>query len=669
MTCFEGGGARKLSDRLQERLFEIALALLEEAGYLTLEGLAQRAGVSKRTVQHDLERLEAWLEDEGLSERITLVKKSGSGVCLVCTDESKKEAAELFGSHLQKNRTNDNYERRLEVAKFLLFSHDDLTIQFLADQFYVSKSVIQKDLTWVNKWLLQYGLAVSKRQNRGVGIYGSEANRRLAIASLVELSGSRGGEDARAFGLAENINILRVDLAAFYNGLNRCPRADVGRIAEIIQNAENRYDFFLMDSYYTALLVHLAIAVERLLSGQGVSASDYPENLLTTPEGEIANEIADELETAFQLKVPESERAFICMHIMGAHITGGQSLLEEDAGDTHSRRIGAFTQCVVTLVEQATGLRFSQDDLLLLGLAMHVKTSVYRLKSGLAKPARRAAASRRGHPAIYRAVWASGYFYRLFFHVTPTEEELSSVCLHFLHSLYRRKRRLRALLVYRSGIAEAEDMLERAHELEDDVDIQDICVVGQLFMKELSSYDLIISAAEIAGEGTPVIHVSRKITDEEIGRIRAFACARRQEMFLLEERQFQSDAQIVWVTMTHKTMEAVFESVFDLLMRRGFSSAALSRESLEIERSGRSVLIGDTGYTALYLHDAHDFCAYGVRLTAPIAFEDGMASRVLFLLMGEERPLPEWEDEGYASFICQVFRAADREKEKEGAAH
>ena len=137
----------------------------------------------------------------------------------------------------------------------------------------------------------------------------------------------------------------------------------------------------------------------------------------------------------------------------------------------------------------------------------------------------------------------------------------------------------------------------------------------------------------------------------------------------MEERQFQPDAQIVWVTMTHKTMEAVFESVFDLLMRRGFSSAALSRESLEIERSGRSVLIGDTGYTALYLHDAHDFCAYGVRLTAPIAFEDGMASRVLFLLMGEERPLPEWEDEGYASFICQVFRAADREKEKEGAAH
>ena len=83
-----------MSDRLQERLFEIALALLEEAGYLTLEGLAQRAGVSKRTVQHDLERLEAWLEDEGLSERITLVKKSGSGVCLVCTDESKKFEAD-----------------------------------------------------------------------------------------------------------------------------------------------------------------------------------------------------------------------------------------------------------------------------------------------------------------------------------------------------------------------------------------------------------------------------------------------------------------------------------------------------------------------------------------------------------------------------------------------
>lgn len=180
-----------MPDYLKARLFEILSLLLKIRRYVTLQELADKLGVSKRTIQHDVERVELWLKECGLENSATLLRKQGLGICLELKGNAENELEALLSSQSTRGQSFDNYERRLEVAKFLLSSHDDLTLQFLADQFYVSKGVINKDLTWVSSWLKQYGLGITRRQNCGVKICGSEQKRRTAMAGLITLSGKR----------------------------------------------------------------------------------------------------------------------------------------------------------------------------------------------------------------------------------------------------------------------------------------------------------------------------------------------------------------------------------------------------------------------------------------------------------------------------------------------
>ena len=53
-----------MADYLKTRFLEVISQLLREDGYVTLQSLADKMGVSKRTMQHDVDRVEEWLEEK-----------------------------------------------------------------------------------------------------------------------------------------------------------------------------------------------------------------------------------------------------------------------------------------------------------------------------------------------------------------------------------------------------------------------------------------------------------------------------------------------------------------------------------------------------------------------------------------------------------------------------
>ena len=170
-----------------------------------------------------------------------------------------------------------------------------------------------------------------------------------------------------------------------------------------------------MDSYYTSLLVHLSIAVERLISGQGtVDKEAYPESVLEYKEGEIASYIAQQIEETFHTRVPESERAYICIHLMGASLPDPA---RQD--EMHSSRISSFTEHLVSFVEESVGIRFLQDDVLLTSLATHIKTSIFRIQSGMSRPIHYSTHIPAELEPLYHAVWAGNYYYRQVFNLNP----------------------------------------------------------------------------------------------------------------------------------------------------------------------------------------------------------------------------------------------------------
>lgn len=652
-----------MTDYLKARLPEILSQLLKENGYVTLQVLADKLGVSKRTVQHDVERVECLLGEMGLADRVSLSKKQGSGLRLQLSGITAGELEQKLDDLKDRYPAYDNYERRLEIAKFLLFSHDDLTFQFLADQFYVSKSVVSKDLVWVSKWLMQYGLGVTKRQNCGVRICGSEQMRRTAMAGLIALTSNRfAGEQGPRVPVGDDIDVLRLDLERFYTGLNGNPRADVGEIAKIIRDAERKYGFYLMDSYYTSLLVHLSIAVERLSSGQGtVDREAYPESILEYKEGKIANYIAQRMESTFRIRIPDSERSYICIHLMGAELPDPA---QQD--EMHSSRINTFTTRFVSFVEQMTGISFLQDDILLTALATHIKTSVFRIQSGMARPIHYAAHIPPELEPLYRAVWAGGYYYKQFFRVELMREERFSVYLHFAHSIRRRARRCRAIFLYQCDIIQAEETYRRLSTVCDELEVCDARDWSQRPDAETDAYDMVISAGGRIPAYLPVVQISTPVTQGELGRIRLDACAVCQRVFETKSHLPEQEAHVDWTTPVHTGLEGVLETLFDLMAQSGFSSTALSRESMELERDGRVLIVGDIALIPLYLPDVKEFQTYGFSLSAPIAVAGGRAQRVLFILLNEPQREGRWPDGSYPVLIHSLLRLAESAYRAEG---
>ena len=126
----------------EENLQKILETLLknDSDGFVTLDDLSQVLNISKRSVQNYLNKADSWLLEHDLPD-VRIIKKQGYGIRLSVDFSERQKLASLIKSRYF-TMLEGSVERRIEILRSLVFSKEELTIQFLADQFYVSRFVI-----------------------------------------------------------------------------------------------------------------------------------------------------------------------------------------------------------------------------------------------------------------------------------------------------------------------------------------------------------------------------------------------------------------------------------------------------------------------------------------------------------------------------------------------
>lgn len=188
----------------EKTMRKMLLALLEGNGFVTLSSLSQGLDISKRSVQNYLNKADGWLTEHELPN-VRIVKKQGYGIRLDMDAADRQTLATLLNNQYF-TMADGSANRRVELLRSLIFSREELTIQFLADSFYVSRFVILSDLDWAENWLGQYQLRLFKTQGRGIGIAGDEVARRSAIAGFFDLCERRG---PAAVGQADPVRLAK----------------------------------------------------------------------------------------------------------------------------------------------------------------------------------------------------------------------------------------------------------------------------------------------------------------------------------------------------------------------------------------------------------------------------------------------------------------------------
>lgn len=530
---------------------QIIKVLLE--GQATAEKLSNVLRVSRRTILRDLPGLSEKLKPFG----IKLNRKSGKGISL----EGESDSLESLKREIEKASEDERItpgERQKLIILFLLENKGPQKLYSLAREFGVTEATISNDLDKVEEVLSRYGLKLVRRPGLGLFIKGPEKNIRHLITELFY----------EYFDEARLVRLIKDNLQGPVKSedwMERIKNRFFGFIEKnwlesiegILKKTMEENGMNLADSAYAGLLVHIALALERLKNGEVISMDGaLLSTLKGTKEFELAARLAGKLESAFGVKIPEEELGYITMHLLGAKLRAGY---DDSRGLFAINHREAMEASLEILKEAGRELKrdLAEDVRAIEDLALHLKPALIRMKMGMEIRNPILSQIKDAYPALMSVAKKAVRVLEKRFGVRVPEEEIGYIAMHIGAALERERERAGVVLVCPSGIGSARMLASRIRKELPDLEIIDVVSLLDLerTLERHPETEAVISTVPLEEDRLPVIVVSPLLPSEDVENIRAFirertfsdkkSCERQKtsehvvfellESFLLEE--------------------------------------------------------------------------------------------------------------------------------------
>lgn len=520
---------RKLGTRSKHLL----LALLHKEGPVVIANLARQFGVSPRSIRYDLDEIEAWLE----STPVKLCRRPRVGIWIEGAEEGLALAREKLGLVEEYRPVLSPDQRRNIIVARLLQRDEPTTSHALADELHVSRTTVFADLDNVQAWLARRGLSLVRRSNYGLRVVGEESAWRQAVSDLLNEfaeSGELGrllmqvgqeppdasGTDALSAGFGGAPHLL-----ALLGGV------DLRKVEVIIRLAESAAGVEFTTGSYSALVFHVAVAVQRLSQGKQVDLSrDRLAALKSFPEYVLATRIAERMAESFNVTVPEDEICNLTLHLIGAKVRGpARDRVEGTAGGIPAFDVeaSAAARVLIAAAEKELGLPLTQEPSLLSGLTLHLRPSLGRLRFGLPITNPLLAEIQSLYPRIYAAAEKACAEVEPIVGLQFPPEEVGYVAMHLGAAIFRRRQAVtgkRRVVVASAGGVGINEMLAArlASEFLELEVVATSSVHGLHATLENVKPDFVISTSDVPGVDVAVVVVDPLLTQDDVVRVRSF---------------------------------------------------------------------------------------------------------------------------------------------------
>ncbi|OLS34258.1 BglG family transcription antiterminator [Bacillus sp. MRMR6] len=491
---------------------QILEVLLTERNEITVKDLADQIGVSGRTIHRDLKNVEDILKEYDL----LLQKKAGVGVQITGDKDRIRELERFLYNLFHTEYTPD--ERQTIILCELLETDGPVKLLGLANDLNVTIATVSADLTRLEVKLQTFGLSLIRKRGYGVEIEGDEGSKRRAMSNLITeyldeseiLSLARENIQKRS---NQQINTISDRL------LGLVEKQKLLTVEKIVEATVQDLPFSMADSAYIGLVVHLALAVERIQKGEGIKINqEYLRDQQATKEYKFAEKIVAELEQVFQIQIPQAEVAYITMHLKGAKLRHDHEYLIEDS----SLQIAIKTRNLIDYIGKRVGLDLSANRSLFDGLVMHLKPAVYRIKQSMGISNPLLEKIKRDYSELFSLVKEACEQVFSEFHVP--DEEIGFLVMHFGAGILGKKElaNVKTLVICSSGLGTSKLLATRLQkEFPQLNDIQNVSVMEFKKMK-LDDYQVIISTIPIPDYQLDYILVSPMLNKDEVEKIHSF---------------------------------------------------------------------------------------------------------------------------------------------------
>ncbi|WP_338079534.1 BglG family transcription antiterminator [Aquibacillus halophilus] len=486
--------------------------LLNQQDDVTIKHLADSLEVSSRTIHRDLKSVEDILEHFQLN----LNKKSGVGIQIVGDKVNKKNLElTLFSVEHTDYRPE---ERQAIIISTLLETNEPIKLFTLANELDVTIATVSNDLDKIADQLSEYQIELIRKRGYGVSVEGKETSKRAALSYLI--SQHMDESDFVAL-LRENIEKKSKQHLNTISSrlLGLVDQNKLKTIEKSVERIRSELPYELADSAYIGLVVHLALAIERLQQGENIQFDqNYLRDMKETKEYQIAEKMIFDLEKAFGMIIPEDEIGYITMHLMGAKLRNdNEYLLEESSID-----IAYKARELISYVGEQLGKNLTDNSGLLSDLVAHLKPTIYRLKQGMNIKNPLLREIKEDYQQLFTML--EDGVGEVFSETEFPDEEIGYLVLHFASALMGEEENVEvnALVICSSGIGTSRMLASRLNQHIPEVKQVSNRSLFELSEMNLSDYDLIISTIPLKDMENEYILASPILTEKEIHKIKRY---------------------------------------------------------------------------------------------------------------------------------------------------
>lgn len=503
---------------LNERCREIIEMLINREDPIIIDEIACKLNVSNKTVRNDLKTIDEFIDKKRIGK---LVRKPRVGVWIEIKPEKKSILDNIMDSSTRYVQPFSVEQRRLYITKRLLKANGFITATQLAEEMYISRVTIHKDLKEIEEILEKYDLKLVRKQGLGIEIKGNEINYRKAISDLLTTLNS----NIEELGIVYDTQVLHFNSRITNENQillkELLPNTDVTVIEDILNEAESKMYFVFTDESFNSLTIHIAISLNRIITNKSVQIeNNILNNLIKHNKYDLSKWICQKLEDVLSINIPESEIAYISTHVIGSKI---RQKIDEDKDKVLSNiepEIIALAREIIALAGNILSVDFSKDEKLLLGLALHLQPTIYRLKYGYSIKNPLLEDIKKNYPNVFGASWATSILFEKYFSVNVNEDEVGYIAIHMGAALERNRHSIRTLIVCGSGIGTAHLVAIRLKKAFNDIEIVGITNIKEYKNKDEKSYDFVITTIPIPESNKPIVRVKPLVSERDIDEIK-----------------------------------------------------------------------------------------------------------------------------------------------------
>ncbi|MGN4292877.1 BglG family transcription antiterminator [Bacillus cereus group sp. MYBK87-2] len=490
---------------MNKRQQEILQFLLSESNeYLLVQELADRIGCSEKTIRNDFKVIEEYVEKH--SDAL-LIRRPGLGVCLEITDYDKSSLFNKLYAVKQDIGYASDEERLLQIAYSLLMNVKPVTVQELAEQYFVNRATIKKDLDRIETWLEELGLDLVVKQRIGLTVESDERSKRKALAKLSDLIHNRElmNEFIKKQFLYHEIEFVMTELKAL----------------------QKRYATFFTDDTLENLLLHTLIMVRRMKLKQPISISKDDLNIVReTKEYGWTLDFLTRLEFVFTVHFTEEEIAYLAIHILGGKFRY-QDEWERNKLNVNNPMLSQVVSHLIGRMSKLNEIDFGEDPFLLEGLQMHLYTTLNRLQYNLSV----------SNPMLHEIKRMYPYMFDMLIHelddmnqslsLQIPEEEAAYLTLHFQAAMERlsdKKVSKNVIIVCHMGIGMSQLLRTKIERKFRHVHVLDCIAKSDLeeYLMKNKKVELIISTIDLPQLNIPHFVVSPLLERSEESKLEEF---------------------------------------------------------------------------------------------------------------------------------------------------